>query len=421
MNHKAKRILTLIMLAALVMSLPVISASAANLEFDTSGTDPDVPPLCIGPNTTLSFIVGPNTTDAEYFKDIKGAKVQVDLYKVADAVHEAKGENHGATYVFDTTSYTTFGLSGLDTYEKLSALDNDAWRAKAQAAAQAMFAGSLPTPIVLDATEDGVTASATVSPGLYLVIAHGSDLTDPADYVETVDGTLTTIANSALYKYSYYPELLALPTTTGTMGVEIAGTTTTDPTVEFGYIDTEGKRQTEVSTAGGNWQTALTAMLKPVREYRFGDLYITKEVLNWDKRSPVTFVFEISASWMEKGVQKNYHNFVTLSFTSATKEYYAILQKFPVGTNVTVKEVYSGLSYSISGTAQEQTIEIPAPVKTTEENPGGDMTAAGIAEYKNTYNYGEHTGYGIENEFTSNGEDWVIRKIETPWEGDSES
>ena len=398
MNHKAKRVLTLVLFAALLLSLPVIGASAANLEFDTSGTDPDVPPLCIGPNTALSFIVGPNTTDAEYFKDIKGAKVQVDLYKVADAVHEAKGENHGATYVFDTTSYTTFGLSGLDTYEKLSALDNDAWRAKAQAAAQAMFAGTLPTPIVLDATEDGVTASATVSPGLYLVIAHGSDLTDPADYVETVDGTLTTIANSALYKYSYYPELLALPTTTGTMGVEIAGTTTTDPTVEFGYIDTEGKRQTEVSTAGGNWQTALTAMLKPVREYRFGNVTVVKNVEGLQPGYQVSFSFRVTARDDKNTVIFDEYYMITLP----GKNSFDIDGKIRVGATVTVEEVDDGANYT-GGMLAPVSQVVPVPIDANGNRQAITFTA-----------YDEHddvvvNGYGVENTFLMNADgtwDW---------------
>ena len=398
MNHKAKRVLTLVLFAALLLSLPVIGASAANLEFDTSGTDPDVPPLCIGPNTALSFIVGPNTTDAEYFKDIKGAKVQVDLYKVADAVHEAKGENHGATYVFDTTSYTTFGLSGLDTYEKLSALDNDAWRAKAQAAAQAMFAGTLPTPIVLDATEDGVTASATVSPGLYLVIAHGSDLTDPADYVETVDGTLTTIANSALYKYSYYPELLALPTTTGTMGVEIAGTTTTDPTVEFGYIDTEGKRQTEVSTAGGNWQTALTAMLKPVREYRFGNVTVVKNVDGLQPGYRVSFSFRVMTRDDKNTVIFDEYYMITLP----GKNSFDIDGKIRVGATVTVEEVDDGANYT-GGMLAPVSQVVPVPIDANGNRQAITFTA-----------YDEHddvvvNGYGVENTFLMNADgtwDW---------------
>ena len=420
MNHKAKRILTLIMLAAMLLSLPEIGASAADtdLTFDEYGN--------VTNSTKLSFTVGPNSDVNDFFADISKAKVQVDLYKVAEAVQETvkPGESrHGSMYVFKPLTAFAANLTGIDTYAGLKEKTNDSWRSMAQSAANTLFGGVLPqADYSFDATTSGIVGPLDVAAGLYLVIAHGSDL-DQEDYVVMDGENVTTIAETTLYQYTYYPELIALPTTVSEMGQIAEGTlpVSGDPYATYStYTDTDGTTQKPgVSTAGGTWQTDLKAMLKPVREYRYGDLYITKQVLNWDKRSPVTFVFEISASWTEKGVQKNYHNFVTLSFTSATKEYYAILQKFPVGTEVTVKEVYSGMSYSITGTEQTQIIEIPAPIKTTEENPGGDMTAAGVAEYVNTYNHGESTGYGIENEFTSDGDDWVIRKIETPWKGDS--
>ena len=205
MKYKGKRTLSLLLVAAVMLAVPVL-ASAAGLTFDESGSVTNA--------TALKFIVGPNT-DEEYFADIASAGVQVDLYKVADAVAEDVAEGasgHGSMYVFKNGKY---GVSGVDTYEGLAALTNDDWRAMAQTAANQLFAGTA-TPDVTLTSADGVTVEQSVPAGLYLVIAHDKDLTAD-DYVVREDGNVRTIADSDLYEYTYYPELLALPTTVDSM------------------------------------------------------------------------------------------------------------------------------------------------------------------------------------------------------------
>ena len=74
MSNKRKRVLALLLTAAVMLAVPVLSASAADLTFGTDGKVTNV--------TALSFLVGPDSDTNEFFTDIKTARVQVDLYKV---------------------------------------------------------------------------------------------------------------------------------------------------------------------------------------------------------------------------------------------------------------------------------------------------------------------------------------------------
>ena len=69
MKYKGKRTLSLLLVAAVMLAIPVL-ASAAGLTFDESGSVTNA--------TALKFIVGANTDEA-YVVDIARAGVQVDL------------------------------------------------------------------------------------------------------------------------------------------------------------------------------------------------------------------------------------------------------------------------------------------------------------------------------------------------------
>lgn len=398
MKYKGKRTLSLLLVAAVMLAVPVL-ASAAGLTFDESGSVTNA--------TALKFIVGPNT-DEEYFADVASAGVQVDLYKVADAVAEdvAEGENgHGSMYVFKNGKY---GVSGVDTYEGLAALTNDDWRAMAQTAANQLFAGTA-TPDVTLTSADGVTVEQSVPAGLYLVVAHDKDLTQD-DYVVREDGNVRTIADSDLYEYTYYPELLALPTTVDSMGV-ITTLENGDPGVTYNtYTDAEGNPQTGVSTAGGDWKEALTAMLKPTREFRNGFLTIEKTVDNWETTTPATFVFHVKATQEREGKNVTvYEDYVSITWPQENhKDIWDIDPEtgepvgiIPVGAVVTVEEVNTGSCYELVSITGSGSV-IPAPIKGEDGQPA-KLTVKAV----NTYDERITQGYGIENTFTSNGSRWV--------------
>ena len=370
----------MLLAAGMAIALPAGKAGAADtdLTFDNNGK-------CTN-TTSLRFIVGPDSDDA-YFSDIKTAKVQVDLYKVADAMRETTTPTHGSMYVFKNGSdYGTYGVTGLETYDALKDLTNDDWRARAQTAANTLFGlGTIPAPTVsFSSGTGGVTEAKNVAAGLYLVIAHGADLTT-AEYVVKDGADVRTVANSGLYEYTYIPELLALPTTASTMGVIVPGANGADPTVTYNqYKDADGNVHFGVSTAG-KWQTELTAMLKPVREERLGDLKIVKNVLVYENSSPVTFTYRIVATKDGKTVFDDYR-----SITWPRESYVLIRQEFPVGASVTVTEDYPGAGYKPVGSTTAETTILPASA----------ANAPAAVTFTNTYDNKTTNGYGIRNEFT---------------------
>ena len=72
---------------------------------------------------------------------------------------------------------------------------------------------------------------------------------------------------------------------------------------------------------------------------------------------------------------------------------------FPVGTTITVEEVYSGSSYGLTkgDKAQNLTIEL---------NTAGTGVVDVLAEYVNTYDDKLIPGSGVRNHYEKNGSGW---------------
>ena len=135
-------------------------------------------------------------------------------------------------------------------------------------------------------------------------------------------------------------------------------------------------------------------------EENFGNLEITKSVPQFNAASgKQTFVFSIVA---ELEGDKVYDGVETIDFTQAGTKTVKIEGKIPVGSKVTVTEVYSGASYELT-VKDPQTTEIIPTAKGTakvsfENKPDGEIT----------------TGYGVLNEYDYTGaEGWVHNKNKT--------
>ena len=408
MKHKTKRILTLLTAVVLVLALPVMGASAADLEFGTDGK--------VTNTTALKIYIGPYTDTSGYYADIKTAAVTVDLYKVADAVHEPAGADHGMMYVFSPAASFTTDMSKTTSYDGLKDLTNTAWRAMAQGLANEMFdetGASIPsgvTKVSLQAAANaGITSSANVGAGLYLVIAHGTALgTDASKYVVKDGGNVRTKAESDYYVYYYTPELIALPTTTPTMGEPVNSPADTQPAGTY--------NDPLPTTAGGDWQTEVTALLKPTRTYRMGKLVIRKNLPAIEEHSNATFIFHVDAEYDYGGPGETlttpitmYNNDLSISFnTQAGGGILAYTDpttgnsyiELPVGTKVTVSEIYPGSCYEQDGPTEYSIADQRIPVPATEDT-------ALVVTTKNKYNGNIITGYGIENTFQWNGSKWI--------------
>ncbi len=297
----AAPLLAFLVAFGMILMMPGLSGEAGAVDFDKA----------------CSLTVQPGNEDLA--ADLEKAKVVVDLYQVAKAE--------------PVSGYDTYTYAFADAYKSLEEIyqqdsNNADWMAIAQGAAKIALEGATPA----------VTGAAVGQPieglqcGLYLVIARGDGLEDYTTTVTAEDGTerIATIANSPTYKYTYMPDLVSLPSKEAEDG--------------------------EINTAGpGEWLYAMDVTLKPSQEIRHGSLEIVKTLQSYETRDPATFVFDVEAVLDGSVV---YSNVVSLSFTEAGQKS-TLLEGIPVGAEVTVKEVYSGASYTVVS-ADTQTATIVA-------------------------------------------------------------
>lgn len=343
-------------------------------------------------------------------EDLRTANIVLDVYKVADAVKVQGVDSYRYEFVAPFQ-----GLTVEDT------ITSEGWRALSQQAAEIAFgylvdggqmaeglqlvASEVPAGENSDEIEIGVAGSDNnTSPlecGLYLIVARGKDLkTDYADRVqmentvtdeegnpaEVTEEVLVSKARTLNYEYYFAPELVSLPGKT--------------------VVDENGEKIPVYTTDQGEWEYNVAVTLKPEFVYRFGSLQIVKNLVSYETavgmKEPVTFVFQVDAVW---GDQENfddnelvYSNVVSITFTDPGRKESAVLERIPAGARVRVTEVYSGSSYEVENPVVE----------------GLTITANDVvqAEFTNTYNRKNRSGYGINNEFTYNGNGW-------DWESDN--
>lgn len=138
----------------------------------------------------------------------------------------------------------------------------------------------------------------------------------------------------------------------------------------------------------------VPAVLKASQEENFGSLEIVKSLTNMNASlGNPTFVFRIVAT--DPSGATIYNDVTTISFTEAGQKSVVIANKFPLGTTITVTEVYSGASY-VATTDTTQTVTVSA------ENLNAQVT------FNNTSNYEPKGGTGIENSFTKGADGWQL-------------
>ena len=292
--------------------------------------------------------------------ELTNENVAIDVYKVADAKNDPVGD-----VAFTPVNGVTFSKP-VDSHAALGALDNADWQTLAQDAAKKIV-GVSNSPVQ---PEKDLTK---LSSGLYLIVPQGTTGTDSS-------GNLTTSIVIGDFTYTWLPELVALPTTVSEMGADGEHT---------------------VADSSGDWQYSITATLKPSSENldEFGDLYITKVLPTYETTTPVTFVFSVIAN-VEGQEDPVFDDVCSLTFDSNGSKTYQILNRIPVGAEVTVTEVYAGTRYAIkSDKDKTQTGTIIAKDEGTLE-----------LTFENTYNPDHLVGYGILNEFTHGENGWVVNQ-----------
>lgn len=324
----------------------------------------------------------------------KQGTITVDLYKVADAVKDQKYDGYTLAVptgnTFDSVTNLVSSANGMRdanlTDEKRKTYYNT-YMGLAEEVAKEVLAVSNSSSVsgnsisgndvagkgMLVASGDIAGSASTtfnnreLEAGLYLVIAHGKGLT-PAKYIGTENGKLVTFAYSNGYVYKYQPMLIALP---------MRGT---DVTNVF-------------STAqnAGDWQYAVSAELKAEFDIEKVPLQITKNFNNVNEA--VTgkngCVFQIEAEFDE---QKVYSDVVAIEFDGSEQKTFTTAAKIPVGSTVTVTEVYDGAAFD--GETNSKTT--PNGVTYNETNKKYEVS------FNNEYNGISTGGDIVTNSFTKN-------------------
>lgn len=279
-----------------------------------------------------SLTVTPGTHE-----DLQNAEVVIDLYKVADA-EAVPGMD---TYTFSPTgAYAE--LEGVKALEHMDTVDNSTYQAIAQeAAVLTLTSGNSIAKTADGQLADGKDVVSSLDSGLYLLIARGANLTEPDDYVTSIqdgnDTKLATVAYTETYTYNFQPELIALPSKA---------------------VNADG----EVMTSNpGEWLYDLPVTLKSEQALRFGTLNIVKNLTSFATEEPASFVFRVEAYRDNTKEKLLYSNVFTINFNASGKQTVPIEGLLPVGAYVEVTEEYPGPSYKLTGGNQTQSAVIPAP------------------------------------------------------------
>jgi hypothetical protein len=199
--------------------------------------------------------------------------------------------------------------------------------------------------------KDGSGSIKDLDPGLYLIWT---------DEVDTTENT-----------YSFMPSLIQIPNKT-----------------------------TKESRVWWNYDAEVD--LKPAREDRLGQIVIEKNLNTYNASlGTASFIFQVDASKEDEVI---YSNVVSMDFSKPGKQSVTVDQ-IPGGSEVTVKEIYSGASYKLAqGSNGEYTL-------TMEPNDDGDLIQT--VAFTNDYNYGQTSGTSVVNHFAFDEENggWQWQKI----------
>lgn len=183
---------------------------------------------------------------------------------------------------------------------------------------------------------DGVGTKENLDTGIYLVVAEDT--------------------NTEMYTYSFNSYMIALP---------------------------DNLYYQSGDAADDEWLYDVTGSLKPEQSPRYGSLKIIKTLTEFNATlRETTFVFQVEG--VDDEGNTVYSNVASTTHSAAgTKE--AVLEDIPAGAHLTVTEVYSGASYTL----------------TSDEIQTTTIVAEQVMEvsFTNTYNEELTPGYGVTNHF----------------------
>ncbi|WP_172135789.1 DUF5979 domain-containing protein [Adlercreutzia sp. ZJ473] len=309
------------------------------------------------------------------------AGIQVDAYLVARA-EQVQGYDAYAYAPVEGGPFANLDVAALNKAmeSKDSAAATQASQAFAQAALTAALAdlrspeptlASAPHADMIAAGGEGAACEADflqLPSGLYLLVAHGANLSAD-DYATTLpDGKTATVAYSALRECAFEPVLMSLPTREAAAG------------------------QALTTASGADWRYSAHTMLKPQVSPRMGSLEIVKALDRFETDgtgvdSAATFVFSVQA--VDVSGKKVYDDVVSITFNQPGRKSALIENKIPVGATVTVREVYSGASYQVAGASEGTAVIAADEVAQVSFANTNDNTKVHGGSVTNSFAYGK--------------------------------
>ncbi len=291
---------------------------------------------------SITFDLGNLTGDDSEFAELKELAIPVDIYKVADVKADGSYELDASYHSLSADLKKALDSANVQDTEK-KAEDWLNLAAGIQALIPEGKAGDYAVTLTAGAGE-----ATDLSVGLYLVCA----------------GTVW----SGEYLYTFSPYLISVP-------------------------DNAYDR-----TGDDTWLYDVSVSLKPQRENRFGDLEIRKTLDSYNATlGSATFIFQVDAE--KDGI--TYSDVVSLVFDGPGTRSVVLRQKIPAGAAVTVREVYSGASYSVSG-SEVQIVErsLAATILAETGEPDPQESPRNQVSFTNTYDNRLNGGTSVVNHFT---------------------
>lgn len=308
----------------------------------------------------VSVAIGKNGDvqgNEEYLEDFNAMSIPVNLYRVADV--DVTGQKFSPV-----SPFTSVDLSGIHS----TTTAGDWQKMAADAAKEENLKAAKP---VRQVTAAGTARFTNLSPGLYLVApeaAYNPDYT---------------------VRYTFTPYLTALPSSA--------------------YTTQYDEEDNPVGNTGSSddWDYDTEIGLKPEAEPQFGSLRINKILDNFNETlGRTTFVFQIEGRDADDRLV--YSEVVSTTHESLATET-IVLDNIPAGITVRVEEVYPGASYEIVGDVwQDIKIWSDAAIEEAEgEMAGNEVIQTPEVSFRNRYDGGNRSGYGVTNEFTNSEDGWV--------------
>lgn len=414
MRMKTQRIL-----AALLSLVLLLALAPAGWAEGGDGAGGSVPAagVVIDSNNSVSINLVPlDKKNTAFETEIKKAKVEADLYVIATAVADPAYD----TYSYDFTVPAFAGLK--DKVDK--ALKTDpavpttreimlkSFSPIAQEAANLVKGSTAITPTKEQAAATDATdiTVGSLPAGMYLLILRGSDLAKN----DTATGYFTTAKKAGGGQSGEYAAM-----NPGGKDVTITVTRAITNNYEFQFepqiitlpTKMDGNNQS-YNTAYGVWSKNLSITAKPDWKPRNGSLKILKTLTNYADLSeegsyfePMTFTFSvIGRDKQGAGATEVYRKVVALSVNEPVDEEEVVtLTDIPVGTWVTVTEIYSGAHATGQATGQATGVITHPEFQiqpTTVTGEDGTMTVTSQAvKFTNVNNDKHRGGHGIENKF----------------------